>query len=136
MLYARCESLTRFGLVFLALTLVLVGCKDDPLAPFQPEVLNTVDSFEMQATELSQVSTSLSYGWENTGTTANVNQATVLSAGNATLVLRDAMGTTVYTKDLTENGTFVTAAGEPGTWTVLVQLSACSGTLNFRSEKP
>jgi hypothetical protein len=119
-----------------ALILGPLGCQDSPLAPFEPEVLNTVDSFELQATQVTNVQSTLSYSWENTGTAANINQATVLGEGSATLVLRDAMGTTVYSRDLTENGTFSTAAGEPGTWTIAVQLSNCSGTLNFRAEKP
>jgi hypothetical protein len=113
-----------------------LGCQENPLAPFEPEVSNTVDSFALQATEVANVNTTLSYSWENTGTSANVNQATVLSQGSAMLVLRDADGTTVYARDLAENGTFVTSAGATGTWTIQVQLSDCSGTLNFRSEKP
>ena len=133
---SRCKTMPHISLVILAVAMSLVGCQDSPLAPFEPEVLNTVDSFELQATNVAHVNTTLSYSWENTGTLANVNQATVLSEGSATLVLRDAMGTTVYSKDLAENGTFSTSAGTPGTWTIQVQLSDCSGTLNFRSEKP
>lgn len=125
----------------LVLVIGLVSCQDNPLAPnplapFEPEVLNNVDSFALQATGVDGVSTTLQYNWENTGTAANVNQASVLSAGGATLLLRDASGTMVYSRDLAENGTFVSSAGTSGTWTIEVQFSNCSGDVNFRSEKP
>lgn len=121
---------------FLVLVALVVGCNDDPLAPFQPEVFNNVDTFELQATNLTNVSATRTYSWENTGTTANINQATVLSDGSAVLTVRDAVGTQVYSRDLTENGTSTTAEGISGTWTLQLQLTNCSGTLNFRAEKP
>lgn len=58
------------------------------------------------------------------------------TAGTATLIIKDAASTQVYTKDLNANGTFVTTAGTSGAWTIRVELVNVSGTLNFRVQKP
>ena len=54
---------------------------------------------------------------------------------SATLVVLDADGEQVYTRSLAENGTFVTAAGAAGSWTIRVTYSAASATVNFRVQK-
>ncbi len=115
---------------------VLVACGDDALAPFEPEVANLTDSFQLQATDVTGVTATVQYTWQNTGTSANVNQATVKNAGSAMLTISDATGTQVYSHDLAANGTFQTASGATGAWTIRVVLSDFSGTLNFRAQKP
>ena len=127
---------TRVAVAALAAAAALVSCDDDSLAPFQPEIMNQPDTFQLQATGVTNVTSVLRYDWANSGTTANVNQATVLSAGTATLAIRDDAGTEVYSADLTNNGTFSTAAGVAGTWELIVGLDGCDGDLNFRVEKP
>src|SRR5213075_1720395 len=92
-----------------------IACNSS-LAPFQPEIANLTDNFQFQATNVRNVSSTTDYAWQNTGTIANVNQATVLSLGNASLTIFDAQNTQVYSKDLTANGTFQTSAGTAGTW--------------------
>jgi hypothetical protein len=77
----------------------------------------------------------LQYTWRNTGTVADVNQATTVTAGTITLTVRDAEGTEVYSRSLAENGTFVTASGTAGDWTIRVAFNVASGTLNFRVQK-
>ena len=115
--------------------LLLLACSD-PLGPFQPQITNVPDNFQLQATGLNNVTTTVQYTWQNSGTTANVNQATVTTAGTATLIIKHAAGTQVYTKDLNANGTFVTSAGTSGAWTIRLELVSVSGTLNFRVQKP
>ncbi len=102
---------------------------------FQPEVANLTDNFQFQATGVTNVSQTLNYTWQNTGTAANVNQATTLTAGSATLTIFDASGTQVYTRSLTDNGTFATSTGTTGAWRINLALSGVSGTLNFRVQK-
>jgi len=85
---------------------------------------------------VTNVTQTLQYTWQNTGTQANVNQATVLTAGTATLTIRDAAGTQVYTRNLTDNGTFQTTSGATGGWSIQVVLTSVSGTLNFRVQRP
>ena len=85
---------------------------------------------------LDNVTQTLTYNWQNTGTSANVNQATSPSGGSATLTISDADGTQVYSRNLSETGTFQTDAGAAGSWTIVVELSGASGTFNFRVQKP
>lgn len=123
------------GAVAAALAFVL-GCGSDSLAPFQPEIANLPESFQAQATGVRNVTTTEDWTWQNTSTTANVNQATVVTSGSATLVILDADGTQVYARDLAEDGTFVTAAGASGAWTIRLELARFSGDLNFRVQTP
>lgn len=124
--------LTWVGFAFLA------GCggQSGALNPrFQPQVTNQPDNFQFQATNVTNVTQTLQYTWQNSGTMASVNQATTSTGGTATLTIRDASGTQVYTKDLNANGTFQTIAGTTGAWTIQVVFTNWSGTVNFRVQK-
>lgn len=110
--------------------------RSDPLSPaVQPEIINNTDSFSFQVTGVENASTTLTYSWQNTGTVATVNQSAAIASGTATLVIRDAVGTQVYSRSLSDNGTFSSTAGTAGTWTIRVVFSGASGTINFRSDK-
>ena len=115
--------------------LLTLACGNDSLAPFEPEIGNAPDSFQFQVTALRDVTVTREYRWQHAGTVANVNQATALSAGSALLVVRDAVGTEVYRRGLTENGTFQTAAGTPGEWRIRLELARASGAVNFRVQR-
>ena len=119
--------------------LILAGCGGrrvltDPA--FQPQIINQTDSFALQATNISGVTQTMQYTWQNTGSSANVNQATVLTGGSATLTIMDAAGQQVYTNSVTANGTFQTSSGMAGNWTIRLLVSNGTGTLNFRVQKP
>lgn len=120
------------------LVAVLAACGGDSVTnpQFEPEIVNLTDSFAFQVTDLTNVSENVTYTWQHTGTLGNVNQSSSVSAGTATLTILDAQGTQVYSRNLSENGTFTTNAGTDGSWTIQVALSGVSGTLNFRVEKP
>ena len=106
------------------------------LAPqFQPQIVNSIDDFQFQATGVTGVTQTLNYSWRNTGVQANVNQSCSLTGGTATLVLSDSAGVQVYTRSLTDNGTFPTDPGSPSAWSMQVNLTNVTGTLNFRSQK-
>ena len=102
----------------------------------QPEITNATDNFQFQASNLVDVTQVLTHTWANTGTQANVNHSGAIANGTATLVLRDASGTQRYSGNLRETGTFTSAAGTSGNWTIEVRLSDVSGTVNFRVQKP
>jgi hypothetical protein len=108
---------------------------DDPLAPFQPEISNATDNFQLQATGVTSLSTTRTYSWSNTGTRATVNHSTTTSAGEAKLTIRDAAGTVVYDKVLVPSLNEPTTAGTAGTWSIQLRLTGYSGTLNFRAQK-
>ena len=119
-----------------ALVWMVSGCSSDPLAPFEPEVNNTVDSFQLQGTGVTNLTTTLTYTWRNTGTVANVNHSTTTSGGTARLVVRSADGVQVYDEVLVPSLNEQTGTGPAGDWTIQVVLSNYSGTLNVRLEKP
>ena len=135
---ARTASLARL-VASLAFVLAVSACGSDrsnPLSPaVQPEIVNDTDAFSFQVTGVQNASTTLTYTWQNTGTVATVNQAASIAAGSATLIIRDAGGTQVYSRSLSDNGTFSTTAGTSGTWTIRVVFTGTSGTINFRSDK-
>jgi hypothetical protein len=116
---------------------ILLSCGGDSVLnpKFQPQVANLKDNFQFQATGVTNVTQTLDYNWQNTGTAASVNQATTVTAGSATLTIFDASGAQVYSKGLGENGTFASAAGTTGTWRIHLALSGMSGTINFRVQK-
>lgn len=107
----------------------------DPLAPFQPEVTNATDNFQLQATSVLDVSATRTYSWSNTGTRATVNHSSTTTAGTAWLTIRDAAGTTVYDKQLVPSLNEPTAAGVAGTWSIQLRLTGYSGTLNYRVQR-
>ena len=115
-----------------------VGCgSESALNPaFQPQVSNQPDNFQFQSTGVTNVTQTLQYTWQNTGTTANVNQATIVNSGSATLTIRDSVGVQVYSRNLADNGTFSTSVGSSGSWTIQIVLTGMSGTINFRVQKP
>ena len=131
-----------FGLSISAITLLLTGslfvsgCSDDPFAPYEPEIDNNTDSFSLQATGVEGVTTTKDYVWSNTGTSANVNQATTVSKGSVTLKVLDGEGQQVYLANLSSNGTSQTSTGVSGDWTIRLVLTDYSGTINFSLEKP
>jgi hypothetical protein len=56
--------------------------------------------------------------------------------GSATLRVVDAAGTEVYSRSLSEGGTFQTSAGTTGAWTITVTMDGATGSINFRLETP
>ncbi len=113
----------------------LSGCGSDPLGPFQPEISNAADNFQLQATNVANVTTTLTYPWANSGTRATINHSTTITAGSTLLVIKDGAGATVYSKALSPSLNEATTAGQAGTWSIQLTLTNYSGTLNFRAQK-
>jgi hypothetical protein len=116
--------------------LVASGCGDSPTSPgIQPEIFNQADSFEYQVSDILNYSGTATYTWQNTGSAANLNLSTVGESGIATLTVQDAAGTQLFSEALDDRGTVVTGAGMAGEWTLRVDYTSFSGTVNFRAEK-
>jgi hypothetical protein len=121
----------------LAAIACLGACSDSTAPGIQPEIINTADNFEYQVSDVQGYSGTISYNWQNTGTSANVDQSTVVTRGSVTLVILDAAGTQVYSRSLAENGSFTTTAGQTGNWTIRVVYSgADASVVNFRAQRP
>lgn len=119
----------------LLLLFAVGGCGDDSSAGKDLQVSNAADSFQFQVTDTKSYSHTYTYTWANSGTAATVNQSSSISGGDATLILKDNTGTTVYSRSLKQNGTFTTTAGVAGNWTVQLLANKVTGTLNFRAQK-
>lgn len=132
----RCAFVLFTPALAFLLLLLSFGCGENATSPqFQPEITNATDNFQFQVTAINNISQTLSYSWSNTGTVANVNQSCSITGGTATLTIQDASGNQVYSRSLSDNGTFVTNTGTTGSWTIQLILSRCSGTLNYRVQK-
>ncbi len=122
-------------IAIVSLAAAAAGCSSTTAPGIHPEINSVTDNFQFQTTAVTNYSGTLTYSWTNTGTAATVNQATVIAGGTMTLVLQDASGQQVYSRSLSDNGTFLSTAGTAGTWTVKVTFSGASGTVNFRAQK-
>ena len=125
-------------LILAALLLIPVSCGSDnnnPLSAFQPEVINQTDAFEFQVTNASDVSTTVSYQWQNSGTQATIDHSTVTTVGSASMRVLDANATEVYTNGLVASANHQTTAGVSGMWTIELTFTHFSGTANFRAQK-
>jgi hypothetical protein len=133
----RSSSLKQLSGVAVALLLsaALAACGSDALGPFQPQISNAADNFQLQATNVTAVTTTLSYSWTNSGTRATVDHSTTTTAGSTLLVIKDGSGATVYSKALVPSLNEPTTAGQAGTWSIQLTLTNYSGTLNFRAQK-
>ena len=126
--------------IALAALVFLAACSSDPVAPpgIQPQITNLTDAFSFQITNLNTVTGTYDYTWQNTGTLARVTHSTNAGAtGTATLVLRDAVGTQVYSGTLASSGQPVSSpAGVAGAWTVRLVFTGYSNTqVNFAVAK-
>ena len=113
---------------------VFAACTSS-LAPFQPQINNAPNNFQFQATGVTNLTATFTYTWSNSGDSATVNQATTITAGSATLQIADQNGTQMYSQSLSGNGTFGTAKGVTGSWTIKAVFTNYSGTVNFRVQK-
>jgi len=128
-------SLGSIGLLVIVATGAGACDSSNPLEPFQPEITNATDNFQLQATDVAGVTSTQTYSWNNTGTRATINHSTTTTAGSTQLAIRDANGTVVYTKALASSLSEASATGTAGTWTIALTMTSYSGTLNFRVQK-
>jgi hypothetical protein len=131
----RLHTMPTGILLALALGLGMTACSDNALAPFQPEITNVADNFQLQATGVTGRTVTLDYTWSNSGTVALVNHSTTTTAGSARVVIHDSAGALVYDAALVPSLNAPTLAGATGSWAIQLVLDHYSGTLNFRVQK-
>ena len=126
------RSIRAVALVALALA---AACGDGPTAPgIQPQIVNITDSFSYQVSAIQGFTGTYTYNWQNTGTLARITHSSDAGAtGTATVVVRDAAGTQVYSGALVSSGQpMSTPAGVAGAWTINVVYTDYSNTqVNF-----
>ena len=107
-----------------------------PLGPDnQLEVTNAADNFQFQVSNMENVSETLSYVWENSGTQATVDISQAIAGGSPILTIRDADGTVVHQEDIAEDDNTDTAVGVAGSWDIEVRIRNTTGTFNFRVQR-
>jgi len=122
------------------LGILMTGCGSDkptnPLTPFQPQIVNQADDFAFQITNVTSLTTTVSYRWQNTGTQASIDHSSVLTSGTGTLTILDADGVQVYSSALLASGTEASTTGTTGDWTIRVVMNAMDADqVNFRVQK-
>ena len=128
------ERIRTTGIAVGILAAFTLACSD-PLGPFEPEVTNAPDNFQIQATGVTGVTLERNYVWQNSGTRATINHSTTTENGIARVVILDAVGTVVYDKTLIPSLNEPTLAGVAGAWRIELLLTGFTGTLNFRAQK-
>jgi len=124
------------ALLFLGLLLITCGDGTNVIGPNnQLQVTNATDDFQLQVTNLNNVSQGLRYRWTNTGDSATVNQASAIAGGSATLTIRGPDSVMVYQSDLIGNGTFETGLSTTGSWYIELRLHKADGDVNFRVQR-
>ena len=121
----------------ITLLVAVAGCSDSTLIgpDNQLQVANNADNFAFQVSSLSGVTQTLTYTWPNTGTQASIDLSNAVMGGIGTLTVSDADGTEVYSVTLSGSGSGSSSVGTGGDWTIVVELSSVSGTLNFPVQK-
>jgi hypothetical protein len=132
----RIKGYHRFWPTFL-LAVVFAACSgDNVLGPDnQLEVTAATDNFQFQVSNMDNISQTLSYNWENTGTQATIDISQAITSGSAILTIRDADGTVVHEEDIADDNDTDTSVGVAGTWVIEVRIQSASGTFNFRVQK-
>jgi hypothetical protein len=133
-MYHKVFHLTAAAIIIVAFA--GMSCdKSNPMSPYQPEINNITDNFQFQITAAKNLDHSENYIWRNTGAGASINQSCSNSDGTATLTISDSTGTELYSRNLSDNGTFQSSAGVPGPWIIRVSFTNLDGTINFRAQK-
>ena len=132
------RQLAMLVLIFVVFFLT-AGCGDsNPTNSFEPSVSNTTDDFIFRASNVYMVTTRLTYNWTNTGHIASIEHRSSRSGGTGNLVILDSEGEQVYQSQLKlsdPDAHDITIAGNPGEWSVVVNLNEYSGSIYFRIRK-
>ena len=130
-----------FMILMVAAVAFLSSCKDDAPAPPVATVTYTPSTTSVGNVDGDVVgnggSTTKTYTWQNSQTTAEVNMDLTSSKGcSMQMVIKDASNSTVLDRTLTigttpDSFSGVTATGTAGAWTVTVTLTNFIGDGSF-----
>ena len=132
------SRVSRVAAAFVLVTMPFLsacGSSTGPGASFRPQVTNTPDDFQFQATNVRNATWTFTYPWSNSGIRASVEQTSSIIAGTATVTILDAGRTPIYTSDLATNGTFTTGGGAIGNWSIKIVFTKFTGSPSVRVQK-
>ena len=122
------KNLRVFAATALLHTAILVACGGDPLG-LQATV--SIDNFLLEMWDMSDVTETRSYVWQNTGTQATIDILQLPCSGSAILIVKDDAGTVVHQEDIFNDNDTDTSVGVAGRWTIEVQLQNVNCSLIF-----
>ena len=114
--------------------LLAAGCASTHTAGNDFQVTNKSDYFEFKIGTAKTFTMSQNYAWWNPDSSAVVRAGSDIQEGQALVEIRDADGSVVHSKNLSEQGTTESLKGKPGMWSVKVTLDKASGLVRFQIE--
>lgn len=124
------------GLVAAAAWLALstvVGCDNPPetLGPKNDvQVTNLVGHFELSVQDMQNVTTTMTYAWQNPGVYAAIQHRSFTPHGTTMLIISDGNGVEVYRSKTLYQLDDRTLDGAPGAWTVTFTLDQSVGNID------
>jgi len=121
--------------VTVALAVVLAGPScDNPAESLGPDnhvtVTNLVGHFELTADNIQNVTSVLTFAWQNPGVYAAIQHLSFTPHGETLLIITDADGKEVYDGETLYNLDDRTLNGTPGAWTVTFSLDKSVGQID------
>jgi len=111
----------------------LAGCDNPPetLGPKNDvQVTNLVGHFELSVQDMQNVTTTMTYAWQNPGSYAAIQHRSFTPHGTTMLIIADANGTEVYRGKTLYQLDDRTLDGASGAWTVTFTLDKSVGNIN------
>lgn len=117
-----------------ALVLAAIAGCDNPAETLGPNnnvrVTNLVGHFELTAEKIQNVTTTMTYAWQNPGIYAAIQHLSFMPHGTTLLIIKDADGKEVYNGKLLYELDDRTLDGTPGDWTVTFSLDQSVGQID------
>jgi len=94
------------------------------------QITNLVGHFQLTVDDMQNVTTTLTFPWNNPGTYATILHESFVPHGTTLLIVLDADGTEVYNGELLYQLEDRTLDGAPGEWTVTFSLDKTVGQID------
>lgn len=134
-------ALARSSTVFwlCAALSITVAC-EDPIVPLGAEnnvtVTNQPGLFRFYANNLDNVLDDTAFTWVSADSQAKVLHRSLVTHGEADMLVRDANGVIIATSPLAYEVDSLTSKGAPGPWTIEFHIKAATGKIDVTVETP
>jgi hypothetical protein len=120
--------------IALALLLAAPACENPPEtlgANNHVEVTNLAGHFQLTVDDMQNVTTEMTFKWQNPGQYADIQHLSFIPHGTALLIIKDAADSVRYDGELLyELDDRTVGIGVPGEWTVTFSLDESVGNVN------